>query len=288
MKVEVDPANAVEIEAGREAVCRVREYTAELRDSYASHLPLGEKTGVYFSRMLDILVNDPDRIEANAGLSTNFYQFNDLNKVPADQESDAKISISVRRAEQRIADLISQDTWPLVESETRDLVYRWLTWHELGHGVQSAFANVAPRKHYGGSFSSPSSLSESTFTELVMYPSPPEGKEHSDIGTVTIESERFAEGFSRMIMSEWLTERYGTDLSNELLKLMHQHRVDKAEDAQDLYGTYLTSGAVDSPHSYMRNANPKLSINHIGYASPHSPDIVMDILSATNRWENGL
>lgn len=278
------PIESVEIESGREAVRLVRLYTAEFRDEYLAHLPLGPATGEYLKRILDVLIEDPNRIDANGGVVTHYYSFNAMNRVPIDEESDARLTVGVRNLENRVRDLQRLTGWTMSEHETREFTYRWLTWHELGHAVQSAFENVAPRKKIGNSFFA-QDLVATTCRELVDYGVDSDTTDFSMTGIRAVESERFAEGFARMLLQDWLLKEFDPETAQLVLDSMTKIRNINAADAVVAFDEYLGSGSALSVDKYFKERGITGSSNHVGYGRPHDQDTVLDILSATKEWE---
>lgn len=285
--VATEKVDAVEIESGREGAQLSRDALKSLAE-YTDFMPLGDKTKTYFKGMLDTMLSDPTRIEVNSRNVTNFYSFNALNAVPSDEPTDAKISVSATKIPERIIEMMEFDNWPLDEEQTKKFAYNWLIWHEMGHGVQEAFANSAPR--YGsGSYTFAQSLADRTLRDKMGGGSYDSNEAHRS-GDKTIESERFAEGFSRMLVGEWLTAEYGAEVAANVLDRMSEYRKTKAKEAAKIYDEFSASGAQEDAFVYFKNSilneSGHSTPNHIGYASPHSPDQIMDIMSQTAVWEN--
>jgi len=281
-KAEEVLVDAVEIQAGREAV-RMSKDALEVLSGYVDFLPLGEVTKEYFNRMIQTMSEDPEKLQVNSGLDTNFYSFNALSNIPREETPDAYLSIAVNKIVERSKEMFDMPEWPLSADDTKEFTYNWLVWHEMGHGVQAAFANSAPRNGKG-SLSSPQDLSVRTIREL----EPIRDTDNDDIfasGVQVIENEGFAEGFSRMLLNEWLSGKYGEEKAIIILDSMNIYRNRKAAMSKSAYEEYLASDGSSSAYTYFRENKINGSPNHIGYANSHDPMRVMEIMAKTAEWE---
>ena len=172
-----------------------------------------------------------------------------------------------------------------------EFALNWTVWHELGHYIEKSYSLVAEPEPVAYEFLPRTSTDmnqrtiESGLSDTPRLTAEIAERTGVDISHI-VESERFAEGVSRIIMSDWLVAERGLDINEaaQVVNEMQLYREQKFTARQEEREKELaTAGSLNTNamHEYAYG-----SANGIGYAHPHERETLFSILEASKVWED--
>ncbi len=283
----------VEIQTGRETyeltVDAINTFQVELLPD----LQLGEKTRHTYDQILNKLVQEGG-VSVYDTTQARFIRYEEWRGgriVGQDGEPEVEMGPSmINKTREWIAEA-EVKTGIALEPELREkVVYGWLVWHELGHGLQAAYSDAADPQP-ATEWISRAFKADLSDDMLAWGVSQPEKSNSGLSAAHTVESEKFAEGFGQMMVEQYLTKhglslQQAHDLREALVPENRKQRSENARQILDKYKDVSPSNDTLIMDFYRDLRAAGITVNMIGYAEPYPPDQIQNILSQAAEFEN--